>query len=147
VLSPTGLDVAKRLADEPLEVVAGPASGRAWRRPGPKNGKHIPKWDRDCQELRIGQAVVRQFKVASAFEEMILAAFEELHWPRRIAKPLPPEGDNGLSRRLQGAVDALNRRQKWAVIQFAVEGDAAGINWQFVEATADLPASRPSVAA
>ena len=52
-----------------------------------------PKWDRARQELRLGDAVVKQFKVPAANQERILAAFEEDGWPVRIDDPLPPSSD------------------------------------------------------
>ena len=53
----------------------------------------FPTWDRDRQELRWGDEVVKQFKVPSPNQETILAAFEEEHWPSRIDDPLSPRLD------------------------------------------------------
>ena len=53
----------------------------------------VPTWDRDRQELRWGEFVIKQFKVPSPNQETILAAFEEEHWPPRIDDPLSPQPD------------------------------------------------------
>ncbi|MBI2824771.1 MAG: hypothetical protein HYX69_08800 [Planctomycetia bacterium] len=140
VLSPTGLEFARRFAHRPPPPVA-TSMGAAARllRPAPRsqNGKHAPKWDRDRAELRVGNLVVRQYKVPSADQEIILAAFEEEHWPRRVDNPLPVQADPSPLRRLQDAVEALNGRQKHPLLQFLAEEDAAGVRWQFAE---QLPA-------
>ena len=69
----------------------------------------LPTWDRDRLELRLGTRVLRQFKIPSPHEEMILAALEEMNWPARIDDPSPSH-DNPLH--LEQAIESLNRRQR-----------------------------------
>jgi len=96
-----------------------------------------PTWDRDRQELRWGEYVVKQFKVPSPNQETILAAFEEEHWPPRIDDPLPPQFDQEPKRRLHDTINTLNRNQKSPLIRFLGDGSGQGVRWE--------PAGRHSV--
>jgi hypothetical protein len=92
-----------------------------------------PKWDRERQELRLGDAVVKQFKVPAANQERILAAFEEDGWPVRIDDPLPPSSDQDSKRRLHDTINSLNRNQKRNLIRFSGDGSGQGVLWQLAE--------------
>ena len=89
-----------------------------------------PTWDRDRQELRWGEYVVKQFKVPSPNQETILAAFEEEHWPPRIDDPLPPKCDQDPKRRLHDTINTLNRNQKNSLIRFLGDGSGQGVRWE-----------------
>lgn len=91
----------------------------------------VPKWDRDRQELRVGDVVVKRFRVPAASQEAILAAFEEENWPTRIDDPLPPRSDQSPKRRLQETIKSLNRNQKHALIRFQGDGSAQGVIWEY----------------
>jgi len=91
-----------------------------------------PKWDRERQELRVGDVVVKQFKVPAANQERILAAFEEDGWPVRIDDPLPPAVEQDPKRRLHDTINSLNRNQKRHLIRFIGDGSGQGIRWEFV---------------
>ena len=90
-----------------------------------------PQWDRDRQTLRIGQVVVKQFKVPAANQETVLAAFEEEAWPPRIDDPLPPHREQSPKRRLQETIKSLNRNQKQLLIRFIGDGSGTGVRWEF----------------
>jgi hypothetical protein len=92
-----------------------------------------PQWDRERQELRFGDIVVKQFKVPAANQERILAAFEEEDWPVRIDDPLPPNSDQDSKRRLHDTINSLNRNQKQNLIRFVGDGSGQGIRWELVE--------------
>lgn len=96
-----------------------------------------PRWDRARQELRLGDVVVKQFKVPAVNQERILAAFEEEGWPVRLDDPLPPQPDQDSKRRLHDTINALNRNQKEPLVRFMGDGSGQGIRWALVE--------RPSV--
>jgi len=49
-----------------------------------------PYWDAAQRELKIGDTVVKKFRVPAPIQEQILAAFEEENWTFRIDDPLPP---------------------------------------------------------
>jgi len=109
------------------------ARGSGAARSASSNGKLTPKWDRDRQELRVGDRIVKQFKVPAANQETILAAFEEEHWPARIDDPLPPHADQDSKRRLHDTINSLNRNQKRSLVRFIGDGSGTGIRWEFVD--------------
>jgi hypothetical protein len=91
-----------------------------------------PLWDRDRQQLRLGNVIVKQFKVPAANQEAILAAFQEESWPVRIDDPLPPKPDQEPKRRLHDTINSLNRNQKRSLIRFLGDGSGEGVRWEFV---------------
>src|SRR5262249_24878642 len=93
----------------------------------------VPTWDRDRQELRDSCIVVKRFKVPAAKQEIILAAFEEEHWPRRIDNPLPRRGVPSPGQRLQETIKSLNRHQKRPLIRFFGDGSGQGVRWEFCD--------------
>jgi hypothetical protein len=100
-----------------------------------------PTWDRNRQELKVGNTVVKRFRVPAANQEAILAAFEEEHWPPRIDDPLPPHREQSPKRRLQETIKSLNRNQKKSMIRFLGDGSGQGVLWEFLDAK-----NSPSVA-
>jgi hypothetical protein len=87
-----------------------------------------PTWDRDRLELRVGMHVLRQFKIPSPHEEMILAALEEMNWPERIDDPSLSH-DHPLQ--LEQTLDSLNRRQRPPLVDFCLDETGQGIVWKF----------------
>ncbi len=102
----------------------------------------VPVWDRDRQELRLGEVVVKQFKVPAANQERVLAAFQEEGWPIRIDDPLPPVYDQDPKIRLHDTIVSLNRNQKHALIRFYGDGTGQGVRWGRVVSPQGLRASR-----
>ncbi len=90
-----------------------------------------PSWDRNRQELKVGNTVVKRFRVPAANQESILAAFEEEHWPPRIDDPLPPHPEQSPKRRLQETIKSLNRNQRTSMIRFLGDGSGQGVLWEF----------------
>ncbi|REK18898.1 MAG: hypothetical protein DWQ37_03580 [Planctomycetota bacterium] len=131
VLTETGVPLARRLQRLPAEPEAADVPERhdlpslVVATPPPPQS---PTWDRDRHELRVGRRVVKQFKIPNVCQESILAVFEEMRWPERIDDPLPDEGA-GRPLQLQQAIDALNRHQKHALIEFC--GDGEGVRWMY----------------
>ena len=93
-----------------------------------------PYWDRDRQELRVGECVVKQFKVPAPNQEVVLAVFHEEGWPVRIDDPLPPRPELEPKRRLHDTINSLNRNQKTPLIRFLGDGTGQGVRWEFTEA-------------
>jgi hypothetical protein len=89
-----------------------------------------PTWDPDRQQLRWGSLVVKQFKLPSPNQELILRVFEEENWPARIDDPLPPRPDIEPKRRLNCAITNLNRNQKSYRIRFMGDGSGQGVCWK-----------------
>lgn len=94
-----------------------------------------PLWDCQRRELRMGQWVIKRFKLPSPNQETLLAAFEEEGWPLRIDDPLPPVHGVLSKRRLHDTIKSLNRNQKCRLISFKGDGTGEGICWEPLRAT------------
>ncbi len=92
-----------------------------------------PVWDAVRRELRLDGELVKQFKWSALNQEMILAAFEEEHWPVRIDDPLPPHAEQDSKRRLSDTIKCLNRKQKHSLIHFRGDGTGEGVIWERAE--------------
>ncbi len=99
--------------------------------------ERTPRWDRDRQELSVGDAIVKRFKAPAANQETILAAFEEEDWPPRIDDPLSPSPEVEPKRRLHDTINSLNRNQKMQLLRFFGDGSGTGIRWEFMEESRD----------
>jgi hypothetical protein len=133
VLTEAGFQFASRVLESPSVIHGEPSlaavASDASRCPnGPR-----PKWDPERQELRVGDLVVKQFKVPAANQERILAAFEEDGWPIRIDDPLPPATEQDPKRRLHDTINSLNRNQKRHLLRFIGDGTGQGIRWELAE--------------
>lgn len=129
VLCPEGLAVARQ-AQLATNASPGFAGRNGVSRSAASVSPQLPKWDSDRQELRLGDLVVKRFKLPAANQETILAAFEEESWPARIDDPLPPRPDQDPKRRLHDTINSLNRHQKNSVIKFLGDGSGEGICWE-----------------
>ena len=52
-----------------------------------------PHWEPTQRELRLGDRIVKRFRVPARNQELILKSFEEEGWPAHIDDPLPVTGD------------------------------------------------------
>ncbi len=91
-----------------------------------------PQWDPDRRVLRVGNKLVKQFRVPAQNQELILAALEELGWPPHIDDPLPPVHDLDPKLRLRDAISRLNHNQKHPLIRFHGDGNGRGIQWELL---------------
>ncbi len=131
VLTDTGALFARSVSEarhDPREPGKGPASQPA----RPVVQPLVPKWDKERQELRLGDVIVKQFKVPAPNQETILAAFEEEGWPPRIDDPLPPHADQDSKRRLHDTITTLNRHQRHPAIRFLGDGSGQGVRWELL---------------
>jgi len=96
----------------------------------PTGSPQVPQWDKERQELRLGDLVVKQFKVPAPNQELILATFEEEGWPTRVDDPLPPHPEQDSKRRLHDTITTLNRHQKHRLIRFSGDGSGEGVRWE-----------------
>lgn len=129
VLTETGSRfVQSVLKDSPAETAAISVQCGSVAAEDPVTSK--PRWDRERQELRLGEIVIKQFKVPAANQERILAAFEEDGWPVRIDDPLPPSSEQDSKRRLHDTINSLNRNQKRNLIRFLGDGSGQGVRWE-----------------
>jgi len=90
----------------------------------------LPKWDCQRRQLRVAGEVVKEFKLPSPNQEMILTAFEEDGWPPRIDDPLPPQPQLDPRRRLHDTIKSLNRKQKNCLMRFMGDGSGEGVRWE-----------------
>lgn len=97
------------------------------------NGDVKPVWDRERQELRVEDVLVKAFKLPSPNQETVINAFDEEGWPTRIDDPLPPRGDVDPKRRLHDTIKSLNRNQKHRMLRFTGDGTGEGIRWELFE--------------
>ena len=95
----------------------------------PNGSAWTPCWDCDRQELRLGLQVVKEFKLHSPNQTIILTAFQEENWPPRIDDPLPPS-EIDPKQRLHDTIKSLNRNQKTHLIRFRGDGTGQGVRWQ-----------------
>ena len=84
--------------------------------------------------LRLGQCVVKEYRVPSLNQEAILTAFEEEGWPHRIDDPLSPQADQDPKCRLHDTIKRLNGHHKDRLIRFRGDGTGEGVCWEYVEA-------------
>jgi hypothetical protein len=131
VLTPLGAELARKVCGRSGVVVAAKTVPASWPAAAVLFEKALPKWDRDRQELTIGTIIVKRFKVPANNQEIVLAAFEEEHWPTRIDDPLPPHREQPPKRRLQETIKSLNRNRKQPLIRFLGDGTGQGVRWEF----------------
>lgn len=86
---------------------------------------------------------MKQYRVPSPTQEIILTVFEEEGWPARIDDPLPPDPEVPPKRRLHETIWRLNRNQRARLIHFSGDGTGQGVLWELVaqgHRAADAPA-------
>jgi len=129
-LSSSGLLLARQVlvTGGTLPVARADAPSSMHQRP------HLPVWDSDRRELRLGVMVVKRFRQPARNQETILAAFQEDGWPPHIDNPLSGNGDTDAKDRLHDAVKMLNRHTR-QVFRFFSDGLGRGVVWEFVNAS------------
>jgi hypothetical protein len=141
ILTPAGETFARRVfglpaaASQPAELSLLPDTAV------PTTSKPTPRWDSQRRELYLQGELVKQFKAPAANQEMILAAFEEEHWPPHIDDPLSPRADLDPKRRLHATINSLNRNQRRPLIRFLGDGRGEGVRWELSSSL--LAASQP----
>lgn len=131
-LTEKGLPIAANQATRRAQVAASPPALPAQPSTAEPEDEMVPTWDDDRQELRLGNVVIKRFKVPAANQQRILAAFEEEQWPVRIDDPLPPTPDQLPKRRLHDTINSLNRNQLRPLIRFLGDGRGEGVRWRLV---------------
>src|SRR5262245_34098147 len=139
VLTESGAELAARLEDE-SDLGSGKRNGSGWQR-------RVPRWSATARELRVDGRVLKRFRRPAPNLELVLAAFEEMGWPRHLDDPLPPEHGIDPHDRLHYTVKRLNQCQALHTIHFESDGRGAGISWSWVNrqsvGTSDRPRMRP----
>ena len=96
----------------------------------------LPQWDTAYRQLRVGQYVVKKYRLPSPNQVSVLAAFEKEGWPYRINDPLSPQDEINTKVRLHDTIKRLNRHHKHCVIRFRGDGTGEGVCWQYVDMAA-----------
>jgi hypothetical protein len=90
----------------------------------------VPRWDAERRVLSFDGRIVKRFRRRARNQELVLAAFEEERWPRRILDPLSPQPSHDVKRRLSDTIKFLNRRQENEFIRFHGDGSGEGVIWR-----------------
>jgi len=131
VLTESGLELLKTSASK----VDGSKEPVAQTKLTPNSPRHtgmVPTWDADRQQLRLGDVVVKEFKLPSVNQTIILTAFEEKRWPRRIDNPLPPCCSASAEQQLNETIHNLNQSHKEQFFRFSADADGDGVCWEFI---------------
>lgn len=137
VLTSQGVDQARRAGQVPVVGRKSPSHHGTSMAPKPASGP-TPCWDSVLRELRLGERLVKQYKLPAPNQEAILAAFEEEGWPRRIDDPIPGNAGHDSRDRFRDAIKKLNRHQVQHLIQFQGDGSSTGVRWCLLSVD-DLP--------
>ena len=131
VLTPLGMAVAENVAMAPAN-----GQNHIRERAGSLVAVHqttqLPFWDSNCRVLSFAGLMVKQFRRRALNQELVLAAFEEESWPRRIDDPLTPQPCQDMKRRLNDTIKCLNRGQQDLLLHFRGDGTGEGVLWEVV---------------
>jgi len=97
-----------------------------------KNGQTKPevKYDVELFELWVNGALVKRLDSRATNQILILSAFQELNWARRIDDPLVPANGADAKARLRSTIHCLNGCQHPPAIHFFADGTGHGIRWE-----------------
>ncbi len=98
----------------------------------------VPCWDRNRRTLRLGDKIVKRFRVPSPSQEAILVAFEEEGWPAAIYDPLPPHPLQNSKRRLRATLQSLNGGQTHRLVRFRGDGSGERIVWELTAVAVEI---------
>jgi hypothetical protein len=98
---------------------------RASRRPS----RALPNWIRGERTLSDRGKPIKQFVRAAKDQMLILDAFQESGWPRRIDDPLSAHPRMSRREHLRKTLWKLNRLLPSGSIRFQIEPDGRGVSW------------------
>jgi hypothetical protein len=126
ILTDAGLALAERLCRSASSMATAAILPPNRKSPRSKN----PRWDPAARTLWLGSKLIKHLTVPAANQELILAAFEEQHWPSCIDNPLPPANGIDAKRQLHDTINRLNHSHKRPLIRFTGNGKGLGICWR-----------------
>ncbi|MGO9110091.1 MAG: hypothetical protein ACLP9L_12735 [Thermoguttaceae bacterium] len=97
-----------------------------------------PAWEARCRELRVGELLVKKFRVPAGNQELVLSAFEEEGWPAYIDDPLPMKSEIAPKQRMHNVITRLNGSQLALILHFHGNGNGNAIGWQLLPANSCL---------
>jgi len=95
----------------------------------------LPSWDSRTRILRMGEAVIKRFRVPAHNQELVLTVFEEEGWPNVIDDPLPQLAAVDPIRRLQATIRSLNRNRIAPSLRFFGNGSGGVVCWEDTRST------------
>jgi hypothetical protein len=91
----------------------------------------LPRWDSNVRELSLRSCLVKRFRTPAHCQEIVLKAFENVNWVRRIDNPLPKDSGVDTSQQLRDTVRRLNSNQHhFQKLLFSRDGTGNGICWE-----------------
>jgi hypothetical protein len=88
-----------------------------------------PRWNRQERTLSYRGETIKQFIRDAEDQMLILDAFQEVGWFRRIDDPLPPRKGRQGREHLRKTVWNLNRLLPPGTIRFEIEPGGRGVKW------------------
>jgi hypothetical protein len=92
----------------------------------------VPKYDEAGQRLLVGALIVRQYRLPTSNQQLILQAFQESGWERELRDPLSPHPRVYVKERLRTTVANINRSLVHPAIHFSCNGTGHGVRWKIV---------------
>lgn len=132
LMAPPGLNVARADANGLARMVDAPP-------PRVESAACLPSWDDQRRVLRVGERIVKKFRVPCPCQEAILAAFEEEGWPPAIDDPLRPHPEQNAKRRLRDTIKGLNMCQINSILSFRGDGSGTRVLWELTVPAEAIP--------
>ncbi len=89
----------------------------------------VPVWNSAIGELSLSGVLVKKYRHPAKNQRLILNAFQEEGWPRKVDDPLPGVHDADPKRRLSDTVRSLNDNRKNDALHFECDGTGEGVIW------------------
>jgi hypothetical protein len=86
------------------------------------------------RELWFANMLVKRFSARAENQELVLQAFQEQCWTRRIHDPIPPRAGLDSKRRLHDTITRLNRGQRTPLLRFHGDGSGQAVYWDAASA-------------
>jgi hypothetical protein len=90
----------------------------------------VPHWDRANRVLTLDGRTVKRFRRRATNQEVVLSAFQEEGWPRRIDDPLSPQAEMDPKYRVRFTIQRLNEGRRNRLIRFFADGTGQAICWE-----------------
>ncbi len=133
VLTPKGVHDAWKLGRR--QVHSGLYTGDA-APAGTRASELVPEWDSHRGRLTCRGILVKQFRQPAPHQRLILDTFHKRSWPFKIEDPLPIKVRGVASKkRLDYAIQGLNRDHQHVLLHFGGDGSGRGIRWWVINSS------------
>ncbi|MCI0347881.1 MAG: hypothetical protein L0Z53_00510 [Acidobacteriales bacterium] len=93
----------------------------------PRHKRKHPRWDAGNRRLLFGPLIVKEFIRPAASQILVLTAFQEQGWPRRIDNPLSGTHKKA-HEHLRSVIKKLSHGQQ--ILRFHGDGTGQGLWWE-----------------